>query len=775
MLALLIGLLVPLSVHTATAVWLLPASAALAMLAPCRHPLARVLAAYGLGVIVCGVMVAHAMERRLPDTHSGETFVLTARVISLPRVGPSRQRFVVVPQRLDPSLPRLPRRIRLSWYGDGATVRAGETWRFEARLRRPRGFMNPVRFDYERWLASEHVDATGYVRSGERLAPANGLAGWRGGIAGHLAARAGHGDGAAVARALLVGDRRGFSEVLWRDLRRVGITHLVAISGLHIGLVAGLAGWAGGLGWRRLPGAVARVPTLVAGSLTGVTAGIVYAALAGFSLPTLRALVMAVVVAVALATRRRPGRTRGLVLAAVSVLVLDPWACLAPGFWLSFTAVTIIVFGWRGGASRLANTVRVQWLIGVLLAPVLLLWFGGFSWLGIPVNLIAVPLATVAVPAVFVAAVTDALWPVTDALARVSGALDHALAAVSWLAGNAGLVMPGPRPEWVWPVVGVAAVLCVLPRGFPGRWLALPLCALGVLAPAPRPAALEITFLEVGQGAATVVRTGGRVLVYDTGPSWGGGGSAARFTLIPFLREHGVARVDRLMVSHGDRDHAGGLAALRKALPVADVISGEPGETGGRPCRAGQHWRWGEVTFRVLAPVRSGLSGNAASCVLVMRAGRFRVLLTGDLPAAGEKRLLARLERPVDVLQVAHHGSDSSTTPQFLRVARPDVAVISAGHDNAYGLPSPAVIRRLRCVGARVVSLAQWGALTVQWRTDRDISMEQVRRTRLRLYHDRPSGVQAAGQNRYDFRRSRTGRYKEGDFTCGSSLKPVAG
>ncbi|MGD8430405.1 MAG: ComEC/Rec2 family competence protein, partial [Ectothiorhodospiraceae bacterium] len=381
----------------------------------------KVLGWLGLGVLWSCAWTVHAMEARLPGGLEGKTIRLTGRVIGLPERSSGRERFLVEPDSLEGiggDAP-LPRRIRLSWYRAPSHVRPGERWRWTVRLRRPRGLMNPVRFDYERWLFSRRIDAVGYVRReppATRLAGPRGLDWLRDRWSRGLLAAAGPGEAVQVLRALVLGDRRGFKEPLWKTFRRTGTSHLVAISGLHVGLLAALGFLLGRRLWALLP-AAQWWPSQLAGAGTAVGMATAYAALAGFSLPTRRALIMIGVALVAIALRRRLSPSRGLGLAAVGVLLLDPFAPLAPGFWLSFGAVAVLLAAssGRGGARKIWQRAAVAQLsVTVGLTPLVIGWFGRLSLLAVPVNLAAVPIVgLVVVPA---ALATVALWLLSPGL-----------------------------------------------------------------------------------------------------------------------------------------------------------------------------------------------------------------------------------------------------------------------------------------------------------------------------------------------------------------------
>jgi len=701
-----------------------------------------------LGVLIALISQAVALDRR-PGLEASEPVTVSGRVISLPEAGEGRQRFVLQPDAIDGQSQRLPRRIRVSLYAPTPRIAAGERWQLPLRLRRPRGFMNPVRFDYEQWLASEHIDATAYVSDpadARRLTPGRGLVHWRAQMADHLREQAATaGPGEALLRGLVVGDRRGFSETTWDVLRATGTSHLMAISGLHIGLVAGFGYALGRWLW-----ALARLPgrRRVTASLTGVGAALGYAAMAGFALPTQRALVMVAVLALAAVLGRRVEAGRLLLIAAAGVVLIDPAAVLGAGFWLSFVAVALIVLvvrGRRPGAVGGLWRIQVALLIG--LAPLSGLFFGSWSPAGLLINLAVLPLfSLVIVPVALVAAVTSLILPmpagtVLEWLAWLLDQLIHAGTALL----DAGVAAWPLAPAGALTALGLGAglALWMLPVGAALRLLGAGLVA-GFFVTGPEAldhGAVRVTWLEVGQGNAAVIHTRDHTLVVDTGPAWSGGSNAAAFSLVPYLEERGVRRIDRLIVTHADRDHRGGVEALRKAVAIDRVDAGEPlsAFADARRCRTGQSWQADGVRFDYLWPdTPVAVAGNAASCVLRLRSPGGTVLFTGDIDQAIERRIAPRLERPVVALEAPHHGSRTGSSAALLERASPQRAVIAAGYRNAYGMPHPAVIRRFRCRGIALHDTGRQGALVLDLHPRRPPRWQALRGAGRRLLHESP-------------------------------------
>ena len=653
-----------------------------------------------------------------------------------------------------------PGRVRLSWRAAARTVRLGERWRLMVRLKPPRGFANPGGFDYEASLFRAGIAATGYVVAGADNVRQTGPAGiWRLAavrqtLRDRLTAVEPQGRASAVLPALAVGDRGGFDAELWELFRRTGTTHLMAISGLHVSLVGGLVYALVAWLWRRVGRLALRLPAQHAGAWGAVAAALAYAALAGFSVPTRRSLLMGAVVLGALLLRRVQRAPPALALALLAVLVVDPLAVLAVDFWLSFGAVGVILFaalgrqGLRAWRDRLWAWGRVQLAITLALAPLTLLLFQQVSLVGPLANAWAIPwFGLVVVPLALLATAVLAIAPSSSHVVVMP---------VAWLAkwgldgleAMAGLPLAEAHlPDPPWMIVAAAllgALVVALPRGVPGRPIGLVLyLPLLWQQPAPVPEGhLRLALLDVGQGLSAVLRTQRHTLVYDLGPRLSAQFDATSAVVVPYLRHVGIDRVDALVLSNGDADHSGVPRALLRAVPAAAAYSGEPGRLHGlaaRRCHDGQGWDWDGVQFRFLNPADPTLAGNDASCVLQVGAGATRLLLTGDIGAVVERRLVAQFGAALraDIVQVPHHGSRSSSDPAFVSTVSPTVALLSTGYRNRFGFPKADVVARWRSQGAAMFDTQTVGAVTLELAPDGVVGTPRLTRLERRRYWHR--------------------------------------
>ncbi|MGY2397637.1 DNA internalization-related competence protein ComEC/Rec2 [Pseudomonas sp. SDO5271_S396] len=694
--------------------WLLAMAIVALMVLPFRtYPLAFFL----LGLSWACFSAQSALDDRLSPALDGQTRWVEGRVIGLPQQTGSGVRFELADGRSRNA--RLPKRIRVSWHG-GPVVRSGERWRLALKLRRPAGLLNFHGFDREAWLLAQRIGATASVKDGERLGPARNA--WRDTLRQRLMTVDAQGREAGLT-ALVLGDGSGLAAEDWRVLQDTGTVHLLVISGQHIGLLAGLIyGLVAGLarlgwwppGWPWLPWACA----------LAFAAALGYGLLAGFGVPVQRACVMVGLVLLWRLRFRHLGSWWPLLLAFNGVLILEPLASLQPGFWLSFAAVAVLILtfsGRLGPWSVWQAWTRPQWLIAIGLFPLLLV-------LGLPISLSA-PLANLlAVPWISLVVLPLALsgtllLPVPllgeSLLWLAGGALDIGFKALALLAMKAPAWLPAEVPVGYWWVSLAGTVMLLLPKGVPFRLLGWPMLMLAVFPPresVPH-GQVDVLQLDVGQGLALILRTRHHTLLYDAGPRAGEMDLGARVVL-PTLKKLGVGRLDMMLLSHADADHAGGAAAVARGLPITRVVGGEteglPAFLRTQPCVSGESWTWDGVVFE-LWQWPQATDGNAKSCVLRIQAKGESLLLTGDIDRAAEQALLASpLAAPSDWLQAPHHGSRSSSSGTFLQRVAPTSVLISRGRGNAFGHPHPEVLARYRALGTRVYDSAEQGAIRLQ-------------------------------------------------------------
>ncbi len=723
---------------TVSAVLCLPAVLYLAM----RRPRARFGAAIALmfaaGFGSAWWSASDRVAERWPDELSGTDVEVRGYIASIVETHVDGKRFlfdVVSPDRT--AAVRAPRHIELNWYDATSTPAPGELWQLRVRLRSSRGFANPGGYDYEAQLLRKNIGATGYVReaSGNRRLD---VARWsyvivraRALIAARLANALPNSPMLGIVQGLAVGDTSRMTSAQWRVFAATGTTHLMAISGLHIGMVA--LSFASGIAWlvarceRFIPLQRRQITVIGVQAIAGMIAAIVYSALAGFSIPTQRTLIMLCVYFGARLLRREVPPTHGLAVALITVLLVDPFAPLAAGFWLSFGAVAALFFattGRRHTKSRWREYGRLQLIATIGLAPLLIGVFGNLSLISPLVNLLAIPFYTLlVVPLVLIASVTmlvsstlasvvlqgavhllEWTWPLMEALSRLPLAM--------W---------PFPQaPTWAFILLLIGTFFLLAPGVFATRIAGATLCLPALIWQPIRPGAgeFELTLLDVGQGLSIVVTTATHALVYDTGPNFRSGRDTGELVVVPYLHARGLRRIDTLVASHGDADHIGGMESLLAQVPAERLLLGPsvtPRATS-ETCAAGQTWQWDGVRFEMLYPIGdvTHLHRNDTSCVLRIQGIGGSALLLGDVERAAEQQLLTSGKLLAsDIVIVPHHGSRTSSSPELVAATSPRYALFSAGFGNQWGFPKAEVQARWQAVGARSLQTSQGGAIEI--------------------------------------------------------------
>jgi competence protein ComEC len=716
--------------------------------------------------VVCGfgwaaTCAQDRLSDALPPDWEGRDIEMVGVVASLPQPSERNVRFEFDVERVVTPHAVVPRHIVLSWWGSSAreeqpaalpTLAPGERWQLAVRLRRPHGSANPHGFDYEAWLLERNLRATGYVRAlsgNHRLdQQAHALKYWieraRAAIRERIRAALPEFPYAGVIAALAIGDQRAIPPEQWQTFTRTGVNHLMSISGLHVTMVSGLV-FALVYGfWRRVPSLVLALPAAKAAILGALGAALVYGLLAGYAVPAQRTVYMLAVVAAALWLGFVESASVVLAVALLTVVVIDPWAVLAAGFWLSFGAVAVILYVSLGRVGRehwLKSWTRVQVAVTLALIPVLLAIFQQVSVVSPVANAIAIPaVSLVVVPLTLlgVLAPFDLLLHVAHFIMALCMAL------LEWLSELPSAVWQQHAPPTWTVVVAVAALALLLaPRGLPGRWLGMiGLLPLFAAAPSPlRPGDVEIVILDVGQGVSAVVRTAHHVLLYDTGPPFGPGSDSGTRIIVPYLRAAGISQLDALIVSHDDDDHWGGATSVLQAVPVGWTLTSLPdldplvllAGPAGR-CEAGQRWEWDGVRFEVLHPTRASyrdrsVKDNDRSCVLKVEAAGGRALLPADIERRSERELLGRAGEGLraDVLLAPHQGSRTSSILPFVRMVRPRVVIFPVGYRNRFGHPHREVVRRYLDEGARAYRTDRDGAVALTIHSEGAISVTPYR------------------------------------------------
>jgi competence protein ComEC len=753
-----------------------------------------------LGFAWAGLFAHHYLEDELGRDWEGRDVTVIGTIDSLPYAFAQGVRFnLSVEQVVQPEAAAgaVPRRLALSWYWtqdmergrQTAALQPGERWQLTVRLRRPHGNANPYGFDYEAWLLEQGLRATGYVRADAKSSfknhrlndfvpgVGNAVERCRAWLRSRIEAVLEGKEYAGVVAALVIGDQRSVTQDDWQVFNRTGIGHLISISGLHITMISGLVAALFAALWRRSFFIGTSLPLLLpaqkAAALAGLCAALLYVALAGFGVPAQRTLYMLAVVALALWSGRITDVSHVLCMALGVVLLLDPWAVLWPGFWLSFGAVAILLFASTGRLashgdaasadsgnstsrrllSGLKSASHLQYVVTIGLVPLTLLLFGRISLVSPAANAVAIPLISfIVTPLSLLGAILPAApgdWMLIAAHACISW-----LAAVlKWLSASSFAVWSTPSPPWWAFAIALAGTLWLLaPRGWPLRWMGA-VCLLPVILTVPsRPAdgQLWLTAFDVGQGTAVLIETPHHRMLYDTGPAYSAESDGGNRVVLPYLAGRGIGNLDMMMISHSDNDHSGGALSILDEIDVADVSSSLPADhpivqrtRHHRRCEQGDAWTWDGIRFELLHPETasyefSKLKPNARSCTLRISVGRHAVLLPGDIEAAQELALVRHDPERLraSVLLAPHHGSGTSSTPQFLAAVNPELALFQVGYRNRYRHPKAEVYERYADMGVRRLRSDESGAVRIVFGDG--IEVQEHRRERARYWQDLP-------------------------------------
>ncbi len=741
--------------HTGWAVLILPVSLAAALLR--RRVIGKFLIiplGFAAGLFWAAGLAQHRLTDALPAAWEGQDVEVVGVVAELPKPQERGERFLFDVEQILTSDAQVPAHISLTFYAAGSRDTAplqfsyghfhpGERWRLTVRLKRPHGSYNPNGFDAEAWALERNIRATGYLRKADTTQRLRGMV-WRPAyvferlrenVRDHFINVLGNHPYEGVLRALAIGDESGIRRADWQVFLRTGVNHLMSISGLHVTMVSGLFFALVMAGWRRIPRLALFLPAPKASALAAVLGAVLYALLAGFAVPTQRTVYMLAVVAAALWWGRSISVSLILCWALFVTTLMDPWAVLSPGFWLSFGAVAVMVYAASGRLTRphwVREAINIQWAVTLGLIPLLLALFQQVSIVSPLANAFAIPLISlVVVPLTLLGAVI----PVDAILLLAHQIMAWCMVLLQWLSSlpTADWQQHAP-PSWTILLAMTGVLWMLLPRGFPARWLGmLPCLPMFLLLPArPGPGELRVSVLDVGQGLAVVAQTAQHALLYDAGSRYSQDADSGSWIVVPFLRGAGIGRLDGFIVTHDDIDHSGGAASVLDAVPVSwfasslpaghDLLATAPAQ---RACFAGQRWQWDGVSFEMLHPAwpsdrRVDVKDNDLGCVLKITSAYGSLLLPADIEHGAEQELLERLPESLnaDVLVAPHHGSKTSSTVEFLEAVKPSVSIFTVGYRNRFGHPKAEIVDRYRALNSRLYRSDEDGAVLLDFSAD---------------------------------------------------------
>lgn len=717
-----------------------------------RWPRFRLLVGITFGFGWALLVASWGMQQRLPSALEGVDLIVEGRVVGLPQARTDALRFDLAVDAGEGEAAVLAgSRLRLSWYRTTQHPEPGSRWRLAVRLKRPHGTLNPGGFDFERHALEQRLAATGYVRESpdiRELAAGRGIDRLRAMLAERIDTAVGDSRGRFV-QALAVGDTRALDGDDWHVLRATGTSHLVAISGLHVGLVAGFGALLARLLYRLFPSLGLRLPLPQAAALVALLMAMGYAALAGFALPTVRTLVMIGAALLAVLLRRRFDAVQSFALALIAVLLVDPLAVLGAGFWLSFLGVGWLLWCLPRAPQRWWRALlSAQGVTALGLLPLTVWFFGQASVAGPLCNLIAVPwVSFLVVPTALAGTALE--WLAHGAgtwLLRLSAWLmDLLWRALEPVAGLHGALVYLPEATPLTLALALAGIFWLLmPRGLPGKPIAV-LLLLPMFVPATpqrAPGSVELSVLDVGQGLSVLLRTAGHAVLIDAGPAFPGGLDMGDAAVVPALRALGVTRLDLMIVSHGDNDHAGGADAVKRAYAPNEVLASRAAlHSGEAPCERGREWNFDGLRLRLLHPPEHfPYLANDSSCVLRVELadGTGLALLPGDIGVLIEQRLLREQAEalPAPVLVMPHHGSRTSSSEAFIDAVAPQFALIGSGYRNRFGLPREDILARYLERGVTVADTARDGALHLRLDPGAPPQLRRERELRRRVWRE---------------------------------------
>ena len=681
-----------------------------------------------LGFAWMGWFSTQNLNTHVEDVYLNQPILVTGVIADLPESSTDKTKFI-----FSVNSP-FKGRVKLSWYGKNhPDLQTGDAWQLQLKLKRNNGYQNLGGFDYEQWLFYKQIDATGYVRSSEsnQLIEANrvnSIDRFRQKLRYSLQPFLQPLDFGGVINALIIGDRSFIKDSNWAIFKATNTTHLSVISGLHIGLISGFVFLLAQFLWRRCQYCCRRIPAQVLGAYFGLLSAFLYALIAGFSIPTGRAFIMASVVFISLILRRHHNVWQLYGLALILVLANNPLSIFSVGFWLSFYVVGVIIYGVKQHQDKswLFRLLYIQLLISVATLPLIAWFFASGSLLSPVANLIAIPVFSFIITPLSLIGALLMLIGLSYPAELSFMVANQALAGLGYFLA---LLQQFEFNQWHYTqtqtldlILFVLAVFIALsPKALKLRVSSVLILSLILFTPyekIPKNRVI-ITILDVGQGLSQVVQTQNHTLLFDAGARYPSGFNLGESVIIPYLQAKQINTLDKVIISHADNDHIGGLIDVLQTFEAGEILTSTPDKITQQSshCYAGQQWRWDGVLFEILSPTQNTrLKGNNASCVLKVSTDKFSVLLSADIEKKAEKQLIKYQKEKLnsDILISPHHGSKTSSTQAFLDAVSPSTVIVSSGFKNRFNHPAQLIVDRYKANNIKLINSNCAGQIVVE-------------------------------------------------------------
>ncbi len=638
--------------------------------------------------------------------------------------------------------------VRLSWYGkERPKLQAGEVWRLKVKLKANSGLKNQTGFDYEKSLFINNIDATGYVITKNpvinkfiKLSNKNLINQARQKIKNTLEPYLTQLTNGNIIYALISGDRANISTKEWQIFQQTNTSHLTVVSGLHIGIISGFIFFISLVLYKLCTRCCLRMPAQIFASYIGIIAAITYALLAGFSVSTQRASIMAIVVFTSIISKKHYPIWNLYTYALFAVLIMNPLSVLSIGFWLSFIAVAIILYGVKNYKSlaKIPRMFYIQLLISFAMLPMLLWFFSSFGFSSFIANIIAIPIVSfIALPSSLLGA-TLALLDfnlLANWLFYIANYSLYIMIEVLEYLKNINIFDNqlyyhyGINSIWQLLLIIICFVIIFLPKGLKFRRFGF--ISLLALFSYNKSLGLEnngfiVEVMDSGQGLAIIIKTKNHNLLFDTGFSSISGFNIGDSVVMPYMFKNNIRKIDTVIISHSDNDHIGGLRYINGQIAIGEIFTSMPKEvkkivniSNIKTCNRGQNWTYDNIKFSILHPNKSyrltNKKRNNNSCVLKISNGKYSILITADIEKNAEKYLIktATKDLKADILLMPHHGSNTSSTYKFLMTVSPTIAINSSGYKNRFSHPSNKVLTRYKTLKIPIYDTQCSGQITL--------------------------------------------------------------